>query len=286
METTIFHVFRNTPLGREILLQSLYFCQQTSSSIAVYIPQHVRFLMYYENDVVQVDLDQSYLTDPETAKEHAIELALSMDVEPRFITPKNFTASTLPDIPVDFDFMCCPRSISDLSTKISLGHIGPKVRRIINSARFPILMPSALFKEWESIIVFFGGSDNSIKALKLGLRLSQITGVPLDMFTYSGGGGTQKNKEHFVEVLREAGLEDIVCGNEDQNAKVREWYFFDGGKFEHNLYRVPHNALAVLGAYGHGVVKDVLFGSTMEMIQTILPNTLLIAGPNYVVPHP
>ena len=39
-----------------------------------------------------------------------------------------------------------------------------------------------------------------------------------------------------------------------------------------------------MGAYGHGVVREMLFGSTMEMIQTHLPNTMLIAGPNYVVP--
>ncbi len=233
--------------------------------------------MYYDNDVVQVDLDQSYLTKPTTAKSHAMELALEMGVEPRFIVPRNFTASTLPDMPVDFDFMCCPRSISDLSTKISLGHIGPKVRRIINSAHFPILMPSPLFKEWKSIIVFFGGSHNSLKALKLGLRLRELTGMDLDIFTHSGSASS--HKESFVEKLKEAGLEKIVHDN------VRKWYFFDEDKFQHNLYSVPHNALAVLGAYGHGLVKDLLFGSTMEVIQTVLPNTLLVVGPNYVVPH-
>ena len=281
METTIFHVFRNTPLGREILLQSLYFCQQTDASIAIYIPKHTRFLMYYDNDVVQVDLDRSYLTQPSTAESHARELAGEMGIEPRFLKPRNFTASTLPDMPVDFDFMCCPRSISDLSTKISLGHIGPKVRRIINAAHFPILMPSALFKEWQSITAFFGGSENSVKALKLGLHLSRMAGIPLDIFTHAGKCSKKgsKSKETFIKILKKAGLEKIV------DDKVRQWYFFDEGKFEHNLYSVPHNALAVLGAYGHGVVQDVLFGSTMEMIQTVLPNTLLIAGPNYTLPH-
>ncbi len=274
METTFFHVFRNTPLGREILMQSLYFCRQCHASIVIYIPEYTKFLMYYDNDVVQVDLDNSYLTQPETAKEHALELAAQADMEPRFITPKNFTASTLPDIPVDYDFMGCPRSISDLSTKISLGHIGPKVRRIINAARFPVLMPSALFKEWKSIMVFFGGSNNAVNALKLGLRLSRISGFPLDILTQAG----KKSREHFEDVLKEAGLFEEVTSS------IREWHLFETGRFEHNLYKVPHNALVVLGAYGHGVVKDMLFGSTMEMVQSNLPNTLLIAGPRYVTP--
>lgn len=275
MDTTLFHVFRNTPLGREILMQSLYFCGENHSSIVIYIPEHTKFLMYFENDVVQVDLDGSYLTAPETAQGHARALAREAGIEPRFIRPRNFTASTLPDLPVNFDLMCCPRSISDLSSKISLGHIGPKVRRIINSARFPVLIPSTLFKEWKSILVFFGGSVNAVKALKLGLRLSRDTGHPLDLFTHAPG----KDKAKFQAIIEERGLATFV------KERVRNWHFFDAGKFEHNLYEVPHDALAVMGAYGHGVVRDVLFGSTMETIQAHLPNTMLIAGPHYVVPQ-
>jgi len=274
METTFFHVFRNTPLGREIFMQSLYFCKHSHASIGTYIPEYTKFLMYYENDVVQVDLDSSYLAQPETAREHALALAEQADTELRFITPKNFTASTLPDIPVNYDFMCCPRSISDLTTKISLGNIGPKVRRIINSAKFPVLMPSALFKEWTSIMVFFGGSHNAVNALKLGLRLSTITGFPVDIFTQAG----KKSKTYFEDILQQKGMLEEV------NSSVRDWHFFQKGVFEHNLYQVPHNALAVIGAYGHGVVKDMLFGSTMEKVQTTLTNNMLIAGPHYVTP--
>ena len=257
-------------------MQSLYFCREINAAIVMYVPEYIKFLMYFDNDVVQVDLDGSYLTDLETAKAHALDLAREVGLDPRFIKPKNFTASTLPDIPVNFDIMCCPRSISDLSSKIGLGHIGPKVRRIINSARFPVLIPSSLFKPWESILVFFGGSVNAVKALRLGLRLSQDTGKPLDLFTQSING---RKKESLEERIAEAGLEKAV------KARLRQWYFFESGNFEHNLYAVPHNALTVMGAYGHGVVRDILFGSTMETIQTHLPNTMLVAGPNYVVPH-
>lgn len=46
------------------------------------------------------------------------------------------------------------------------------------------------------------------------------------------------------------------------------------------LYDVPHDALVVLGAYGHGMIKDILMGSKMEQIQSTVTNNLLITGPN------
>ncbi len=62
---------------------------------------------------------------------------------------------------------------------------------------------------------------------------------------------------------------------------LNKWHFFEKGMFEDNLYEVPHNALVVLGAYGHGLIKSIVFGSKMEKIQSIISNNLLIAGPNY-----
>lgn len=275
MLKTLLHVFRNTPKGREILMQSLYFCKTTGVSIVIYIPEYTKFLMYYDNDVVQVDLDKSYMSDPDTAKKHAEDLADKAGLVPRFIKPKNFTASTLPDIPVQFDFMCCPERIVSLSNKIGSGHIGPKVRRIINAATFPVLMPLPHFKRWRSLVVFFGGAGSDVKELKLALYLKRTTGQPLDIFTQAG----ENPRKYFEKILVESNLEQDIKEN------VREWYFFKTGKFEHNLYNVPHDALCILGAYNKEFVKDLIWGSTMEFVQKILPNTLLIAGPNYIIPN-
>ena len=62
---------------------------------------------------------------------------------------------------------------------------------------------------------------------------------------------------------------------------VDQWHVFETGAFEENLYEVPHDALVVLGAYGHGVIRTIVFGSKMEKIQSTLSNNLLIVGPNY-----
>ena len=271
METRLFHIFRNTPLGRETLLQSIYFCKQINASPVVYIPKFIKFLMYFENDVVQVDLDDSYLVSPETAVAHAAELIEESDMEPTFFTPKNFTASTLPDIPTNFDFMCCPRSISDLSSKIGLGYIGPRVRRIVKSAPFPVLLTSPVYKPWQSIAVFFGGSVNAFNALRLGFRIHRITGMPLKIFTRTEG----KKEDYYRELIRKKGLEKEMAD------AVKKWHFFDKGSFEENFYEVNHDALVILGAFGHGFIRDLVFGSTMEKIQSIISNNLLIVGPKY-----
>ncbi len=272
MEKQMLHIFRNTPFGREMMLQTAYFCRNLQINPVIYIPGHLKFLMYFENDVVQVDMDQSYLRAPDTARQHAAEIVTAEGLQPpKFIEPKHFTASTLPDIPVDFDFMTCPRSISDLSSKIGLGYIGPRVRRIVQSARFPVLIPSSVYKPWKSIVVFFGGSANAVKALRLGIRLGRLSGKPVDVFTQEG----RRTRKDYEDILEEQKL------SRDMENSVNEWQLFSSGDFRNNLYHVPHDALVILGAYGHGLLKELLFGSTMETVQTMLPNTLLIVGPHY-----
>jgi hypothetical protein len=272
MDIQLFHIFRNTPLGRETLFQSLYFCNIIGASPCIYIPKHIKFLMYFENDVVQVDLDDSYLVSPETSLEHATEIAEQSGVKPRFITPKNFTASTLPDLPINFEFMCCPRSISDLSSKIGLGYIGPRVRGIVKSAKFPILITSPVYKKWKSIAVCFGGSKNAVKALKLGFRISRESGFPLEIFTHLEKG---RDPEFYKKIIQKEGLE------KDNKQFTKNWHFFESNGFEENLYAVPHDALAVVGAYGHNLIKDIFFGSKLEAIQSTISNNILIVGPNY-----
>lgn len=273
MDVQLFHIFRNTPLGRETLLQSIYFCKKVGASLIIYVPEFTKFLMYFENDVVQIDLDDSYLTSPETALKHAKELIDQGKMKARFLEPKNFTASTLPDISTNFDFMCCPRSISDLSSKIGLGYIGPRVRRIVNSAKFPVLITSSVFKKWRSIAVFFGGSANAINALKLGFRIGRASEMPLSVYTHM----ENVSRESYEEIIKNENLK------EEMDRYVTEWHMFERGKFEENIYDVPHDALLVMGAYGHSLIRNIFFGSKMEKIQSTITNNLLIAGPNYAL---
>jgi hypothetical protein len=270
MEDRLFHVFRNTPFGRETFLQSLYFCKTIGVGLHVYIPESTQFLMYFDHDAVQVDLDGSYLTSPQSARSHVDELAESFGVKPVYFVPKNFTASRLPDVPTAFNYMCCPRSISDISSKIGLGYIGPKVRRILKSSFFPVLLSGSAFKPWKSIMVFYGGSHNANKALRWGLHLSQKAACPLDMITYT----KHHEADFFSQRLQEMGLLTSV------EQHVRNWHQTADGSFEESLYVVPHDALLIVGAYGHGLLKDFVAGSKMESIQSWMPNNILLIGPH------
>ena len=271
MEPQLFHIFRNTPLGRETLFQSIDFSKKINASMTIYIPQFTKFLMYFDNEVVQVDLDESYLSSPHSAMKHVMDVVEPSGIRFRFLETKNFTASTLPDIPTNFDFMSCPRTISDLSFKIGLGYIGPRVRRIVNSAHFPVLLTSPMYKEFRSVVVFFGGSANAFHALKLGIRLSRVSGLPLHLFTQV----EHDDGEAYRKMIRERNLESEL------SVYLEKWHIFDRGSLEENLYEVPHDALCIVGAYDHGLIRDIMMGSKMEKIQSVLQNPLLVVGPKY-----
>jgi len=271
MKHQFFHVFRNTPFGRETLMHSAYFCLQNGLSLNIYIPRHPQFLMYFERSVVTVDLDRAFLRSPKTARKHAEEVLKGYSIDYTFYEPTRFTASTLPEIPTSYGYLCCPRSISDLSTKVGLGYIGPRVRNIIKHATFPIFIPSPVYKEWRNLACFFGGSVNSIHAMTCALRLRESSGFQMQIFTQGEG----KRKEDFRQAMVGGGVYEVI-----ESGGV-DWNFFEKGDFKENLYSVPHDALVIVGAYGHGLAKELFFGSKMEAIQTVLPNSMLIIGPNY-----
>jgi len=272
MYSSLLHVYRNIPLGRETLLQSIYFCKMLDLGLTVFIPESKQFLMYFDHDAVQVDLDSSYLASPKTAAARVRELAEKEGIQIQFYKPKAYTANRFPDITPEFDFMTCPRSISDLSSKIGLGFIGQKVRRIINSARFPVLMPSAVFKQWKSLVVMFGGSDNALRALRYSLWAKKKTGLPLKVLTH-----LEENEAHYHERIRKAGLE------KEMEADNVRWALLAKGTFEENLYAIPHDALVLMGAYGRGKIRKAIFGSKLEKVQSMMCNNLLITGPSAAV---
>jgi nucleotide-binding universal stress UspA family protein len=272
MHNSLFHIYRNTPFGRETLLHSIYFSKQLQLRLSVYIPRTPKFLMYFDPHTVQVDLDASYLKEPKTAQARLKAILQEHAAQAELFEPTEYTASSLPDLPTSYGFMTCPRVISELSSSIGLGHIGSKVRNILKHATFPLLIPSQTFKPWTSLCVMFGGSINGVKSLNLGLQLAKRSGLPLDVFTQAEGGNLKKDYE---QILRDRSLEAEFA------KRVRHWYFQESRDLSTNLFDVPHAALMVMGIYGHSLVKDFMFGSTTEVVQTTLPNSLLLVGPGF-----
>ena len=265
MNKPVLHVFRNTPFGRETLLQSAYLCRRLQLPLSVYLPPFKRFLFYFDPDVLQVDLDASYLSDPTTAQEHVREILAFHQVEYSLVKPRSKTASDLPDLPIHFSIMTCPRSMSDDTRKIALGHIGSKVRRIVQTAPFPIYLPASVFKPWTRLSVLYGGSKNAAGALRLALKMNQLSNAPLQLFS-------QGDKTELEAQL-------LVQGFTEGQIKAFDWQFLADGDISQQLYCLPHDGLVMLGAYGKGAIRETLFGSTMEKVQSGLPNSLMIVGP-------
>lgn len=270
MTDLLLHVYRNTPLGRETLLQSAYYCKMIGCRLRIFIPRHAQFLMYFEHAVATVGLDSSYLRDPESAGRRTVEIAGEFDIAPEIIEPSGFTADTLPHVSGHFSAMACPRSMSELSSKIRFGHLGPRVRAIVRAANFPVLLPTPVFKPWNRVVACFGGSENSVRAVLRAQAVSQAAGVPLTLFTHADG----QPRESYEKPLAAAGLLGAV-----RSGKI-EWIFAEEGALAESLFEIPRDSLVVAGAYGHGAVREALFGSKLEAIQTEVPNNLLVVGPN------
>ncbi len=260
------HIFRNTPLGRETLLMSAYFSRRARLRLRVYIPRHDQFLMYFDRTIATVELDRAFLRSPDTARAHAEELLMSSRADYRFFEPQRFTTKQLPDLPTDVDFMCCPRSISDVSTRISLGHIGPAVRKIIRNAPFPVLLPPTVAKRWKAVVCFFGGSTNAVRVLRSSAYLAARARAPLVLFTHAEG----RSRADLERRIPDDGLRQTV--------RDATWIFREGSDFTEELYEVPHDGLVVIGASGRGLAKELLFGSRLEAVQSVLPNQLLVVG--------
>jgi hypothetical protein len=303
LSSRLLHIYRNSPSGREILLQSIYFCKKVDVKLEVFIPRYPQFLMYFGNKVFTFDLDRTFLRSGNTAENNAEKIIRKAKLEPYFIRlePEDFTAKSIPNLPTNYDYMCCPRSIRNLSIKIKLGNIGSGVRSIIHHASFPILIPSPVFKKWESITVFFGGSATSLRVMELGLKLSRNSGLPLNIFSQA----EHHNLNEYLAILADYpafkdlkitlekinGVPYVLCSDPEEYPQQKKispgfsrritWFFFEKGKFNENLFNVPHDTLVVAGSYGHRAVKNMIFGSKIEQIQKNLPNNMLVIGANF-----
>ena len=270
MKNQLLHIFRNSPMGRENLMQSAWFCEkQFGLSLAVFVPQATEFLLEFDGGTVPVDLDGSYLAFPETAREHVEEILARFNVQFHFHTPEVYGDGKTPILPGGWAMLACPRVISEQSGRIGLGHIGPRVRGIVKEATCPVFIPATAFKAWTSVAIFFGGSRLGALAVAQGIALARLARVPFTVYTQLDG----TTPEACEDVLEEAGLlADVKAGSE-------RWQIFSAGTLEQNLYEIPHDSLVVMGAAGHRLMAELIFGSKLEIIQTTLPNPLVVVGP-------
>lgn len=269
MEKRLLHIHCQTPQGLEGLRQAAYFCRRIRALLTVYLPLSDKFLVYFENDVVQIDLDGGCLAPVEAARDQVETLASQAGAKLDFFVPRHFTSASLPDIPADFDFMCSPPPTGRRGRQTARGRTGHQIQRILRAARYPLLVPGAFHTPWQRILVLFGGSANAVAACRLGLSLARQARVPLEMLTQAEGG----TRDEYREKWKAAGLAGAL---EDG---LQQWHFSHARRFEESLGAVPADALVVMGAFDHISIREFFHGSKLKTVCAVLPNSLILAGP-------
>jgi nucleotide-binding universal stress UspA family protein len=273
MNISLFHIYRNTPLGRENLLQSAYLCDRLgSTTLHLYCPSATQAIIYFSHGPVTVTLDGSYIHGKETARAEARDILSGTGVKYDYFEPKDFTADTIVDLPAEWSMMACPRVISESSGRIGLGRLGPKVRAIVKAAPFPVFIPCGAYKPWTSVTAFFGGSAVGLRAVEVGVDIAERTGMPLTVVTQVVD---PAHGDRCRQALADAEVLDKIEHTEDWS-----WQRFETGTLEDNLMRVAHDSLVVVGAAGDSLIRELIFGSKLELIQTTLPNPIVVVGPN------
>jgi hypothetical protein len=123
-----------------------------------------------------------------------------------------------------------------------------------------------VFKPWTRLAVLYGGSDNAAGALRLALEINRRSNAPLQIFS-------QGERSDLEKQLQQQGFPAAQI-------QTFNWQFFGDGDIAGQLYALPHDGLVILGAYAKGSIREAVFGSTMEKVQSGLPNSLMVVGPN------
>ncbi|MFQ5750429.1 MAG: hypothetical protein ACE5HI_00410 [bacterium] len=268
MRLNILHVYRNTPLGRETLWQAADFTRKTNGKLQVYIPQYDRFLFYFERQAVEIRLDQSYLYLPQTAKQNVQKILAQFDIPLNLVQIRSKTASTLPNLPTNFDLLSLPRIMVERQGRIHLAAMGTGIRQIVKNAPTPALISPGRFHDWNEMVVLFGGSEFSITALKWALAISKQVSVPLNLITLS----ENKHEQSYYE--------KIVQDSQIDLGQVNDWRFIESNSVLLLLDEIPREAMIVMGAYGQGRIISKLFGSKTELIQRNTANLTMLIGEN------
>ncbi len=263
MPLTVFHVYRNTPLGRETLRQAADFARRTRGRLKLYVPEFERFLLYFPFQAVEIRLDRSYLFLPGSSERNRKAVLQKIGVRTETVTPTSQAASNLPNVQTDFDVLSLPRVMVERPG--TLPGVGTGVRHLVKASHTPALVAPGRFHDWRNVVVLFGGSAFSVTALRWGETVAKLAGVPLQLLTRVDG---KTSPAAYEAALAAQGL---------AAAKYR-WDWFEDPAPEAVLDHIRRTALIVMGAYGHGRILARVFGSTTELVLRNTANLILLVG--------
>jgi len=268
----IFHIYRNTPLGRETLLQAADFTKKVGGTLNVYVSEFDRLLLHFGPNAIEIRLDKSYLFAPESSEKKLKENLDAIGVKADRVSIKSQPASNLPRLSSNFDIVSLPRVMVEQQGRLNLAAVGSGVRQLVKHSHAPAIIAPGRFHDWSDILVLFGGSAYSVAALKWGVELAKQTTLPLRVLTIVEKG---KGREDYEMILRK----EVGDGTAASQCK-----FMESSTKTSLLDEIERSSLVVMGAYGHGQIRSRFFGSTTELVQRNTANLIMLIGQNCRLP--
>ncbi len=267
MRAPVFHVFRNSPRGFETFRGALWLGRATGLSVRVYFPEARSFVLYFEGAAVQVDLDESYLYAPDTARRRARAIGRELEASWSEQPATGHTGSTLPDIRGRFSLISCPRAMASPFSHPWLppAVLGPRVQALVRRADAPVFLPAPCWIPWDEVISLYGGSSFGLGAVLWGRALARLAGVPFRVLTHTEG---------VDEAAARRNLERA-----DLLGEVEAVWERHSGTFREMLQDIPRTALVVLGAFGASPIRERVVGSRAHTVLMAVPYNLVLVGP-------
>jgi nucleotide-binding universal stress UspA family protein len=149
-------------------------------------------------------------------------------------------------------------------------HIGSTAERLVRHSAKPCLVTTDTFHEFQSALIAHDGSDESQKALRLGLSLAKSLKLAVKILTvYSHDAQkAQEILQKAAEIAREIGVEAVTDALHGEAADALLHVAAPAGA-----------TLLVMGAHGHNRIRELILGSVTDKVirKTKVP-VLLVRG--------
>ncbi|SKA32590.1 universal stress protein [Consotaella salsifontis] len=146
-------------------------------------------------------------------------------------------------------------------------HLGSNLERVVRGSAKPVLVTSRAFRPVRRALIAFDGGPAVMKAVDFLVDKSLLKGVAIDVvMAGSGGSGDKMRMEEAVGKLKKAGysVQSLTLPGEPEKVI--------SGRIEAEAID-----LLVMGAFGHGRIRNFFIGSTTtEMVRTCKVPVLLV----------
>jgi nucleotide-binding universal stress UspA family protein len=138
------------------------------------------------------------------------------------------------------------------AANFAVGHLGANLERVLRASILPVLVASRAFKPIQRFAIAYDGGPAAMKVVDYAVRTASLDGLECDLLTVATDAVTgQAMLEKPAKLLAEAGKR--------ATAKVLH------GEAETAIAAHVAEAgidLLVMGAYGHGRLRNMIVGST------------------------